>query len=128
MRKCPQCDTAHKTLPLEGWLVYGRATLATNEEDDESLVAIIPTLTHNTAGYQKYARATCGNCEYKGPLSSFLAVHTCILTGEVAATQMTLLGNSVWVASDAVESVQKLNAINLFMDWNSLQEQLNVSN
>lgn len=126
MRQCPQCKAAHKTLPVEGWLVYGRATLAQDENGDESMVAIVPTLTFNSAGYQRYARGTCPNCSYKGELTSFTVLHTCVLTGKAASEQVILFGDPVWVSAEVLGTVERLQSVDLSMNWNALREQLNV--
>lgn len=115
MRKCPACEHVHDSLPISGWLVYGKATLLSNTEE-ETLAALVPMLTINEAGFIKHAQAECGVCSYFGSLDSFSEVHTCFFTQKPATHNGTLFDRVIWYSGEVAEDVRQLQEVRLTQD------------
>jgi len=120
MRRCPECRTTHKSLKLFGWLVYGEANLMA-VDGTESIGAIVPHIVINEVGYKAKAKAACNVCGYSGSLDTFVAVNMCFSTGKEANEQVRLFERSLWVASDIIDDVNQLTAVNLDYPYTILE-------
>ncbi len=119
MRKCPECKHRTSTLPVEGWLVYGRATLV-DSDGEESLVALVPELILNADGFAQFAKTTCTNCGYCGNTKTFPVVRTCNFSGLEADTLVMWEHTELWVSNTVAEEVVELTATNLDYSWEFL--------
>jgi hypothetical protein len=124
MRTCPACEQEISSLVLEGWLVFGSASLSVDSES-EQIGPINAKVVFNEKGFLYTAMATCA-CGFRGKLSAFPAIYSCVLTGKRASHQVDFHETSYWVAEEAIPLMEALSGLVLFPSLSSYLGETNV--
>lgn len=105
MRKCPKCNHQFSSARIRGPIVWGEQHVSF---DQDTIQAVSPIVSHAVMKpgheFKKIERVsmTCPSCDISLPVSQFIPVFVCPITGESENLMSVLIGGATVEVSQSV--------------------------